>query len=37
MTEQEKVWFDEIAKNRQDAWNLVLSKRAFRNIMRGVV
>jgi len=37
MTEQEKVWFDEIAKNRQDAWDLVLSKRAFRNIMHGVV
>ncbi len=37
MTKEEKAWFDEIAKNRQDAWNLVLSKRAFRNIMRGVV
>lgn len=37
MTDQEKVWFDEIAQNRQDAWNLVLSRRAFRNIMRGVV
>jgi hypothetical protein len=37
MTEQEKSWFKEIAKNREDAWNLVLSKRAFRNIMRGVV
>ena len=37
MTPQEKGWFEEIAKNRQDAWNLVLSRRAFRNIMRGVV
>ncbi len=37
MTEQEKVWFKEIAKNREDAWNIVFSKRAFRNIMQGVV
>ena len=37
MTAQEKLWFNEIAQNRQDAWDLVLSKRAFRNIMRGVV
>lgn len=37
MTEQEKVWFDEIAQHRQRAWDDVFSDSAFIGVMHGVV